>query len=40
MKDFIKYQENVGKKVKVRSGDKVFESQIDEIEWDIDQHLY
>jgi len=40
MKDFIKYQENIGKKVKVRSGDKVFESKIDEIEWDIDQHIY
>ena len=36
----IKYQENIGKKVKVRSGDKVFESKIDEIEWDIDQHIY
>ena len=50
MKDFVKYsdtvkrlrggQENIGKKVKVRSGGKVFESKIDEIEWDIDQHIY
>jgi len=29
-----------GQKVKVISGDKVFESTIDKIGWDIDQYIY